>query len=60
MTIKIKNKLSQHFCKHEYWEGVISKDNIMFVNLSGDTYTMICVKCGKVKSERFVPTEREL
>lgn len=56
IAIKTKSRLAQMFCKHEYHEGTVSrKDDLPFFNLSGDTYTTICVKCGKIKSTRFVP-----
>jgi len=55
MEIKSKSKIAQMFCKHDYQEGTVSEPNSTpFFNLSGDTYTTICVKCGKVKSTRFV------
>ena len=54
MTITKKNKLQQLFCRHDYQEGTLSKPGTpVFFNLSGDTYTTVCTKCGKVKGTRF-------
>lgn len=51
-----KCKLKQLFCKHDYQEGVVSKPgDLPYLNLSGETATTICTKCGKIKGTRFVP-----
>lgn len=56
MEIKKKSKIRQRFCRHEWKEGILSEPGApMFSNLSGDTYTTICVKCGKIARRRFVP-----
>ena len=56
MKIKRKGKLAQFFCKHEFVEGVVSDPSKpIFFNLSGETITTICKKCGKIKGARFAP-----
>ena len=52
MTIKTKSFLAQLICKHDYREGMLGDGP--YFNLSGDKYTTICVKCGKIKGTRFV------
>lgn len=52
MEIKTKGKLAQLFCGHDYQEGIVG--NSPYFNLSGQTYTTICTKCGKIKSTRFI------
>ncbi len=55
MEIMQKNRLAQLFCHHEYVEGVVAPaKGPVFFNLSGETVTTICKKCGKVKGKRFV------
>lgn len=55
MKIKAKGRLAQLFCKHDYVQGVLSKPGApVFFNLSGETITTICCKCGKIKNTRFV------
>lgn len=55
MRVTKRNKILQLFCKHNYQEGMVSYSQTpTFFNLNGDTYTTICVKCGKIKSTRFV------
>lgn len=56
IEIRQRTKLGQFFCKHSYVEGIIHrKTDILFWNPNGDEYTTVCVKCGKIKSIRFVP-----
>lgn len=56
ITISNKNCVQQLFCSHIYEEGILSDiTKPYFVSLNGDTYTTICIKCGKVKGTRFVP-----
>lgn len=55
MEIKPKSRVAQLFCRHEYQTGIISRPGSGLVfNLSGETYTTVCVKCGKIKGTRFV------
>lgn len=55
MEIKTKGKVRQLFCRHNYQEGIVSKPGSpVFFNLSGETYTTICTKCGKIKGTRFI------
>lgn len=55
MKIKKKNKFAQLFCKHDYQTGILRKPNEpMFFNISGDTVTTVCAKCGKVKDSTFI------
>lgn len=55
MNITKKNIFKRLFCNHKYEEGIISKPgSLPLFNLSGDTYTTLCIKCGKIKSTRFV------
>lgn len=50
---KLFQKIKQLFCKHEYhWcreEGKIDK----FCVISGETYYLVCSKCGKIKDTMF-------
>lgn len=58
MEIKTKSKFKQLFCKHEYLEGNLQKkDGIKFTNISGETITVICKKCGKIKGSYFLEYE---
>jgi hypothetical protein len=55
MEIKTKNKFLQLLCNHHYHTGSLSTPNKpVFFNLNGDTYTTICVKCGKIKGAKFI------
>lgn len=55
--IKKSGNLKQLFCKHEYHEGTLQDPQAMFHRISGETYTTICTKCGKIKGTRFVEYE---
>jgi len=58
MEIRVKKWLGRLTCKHDYQEGVATNrrtgEPVLF-NISGETITTICVKCGKVKSSYFRP-----
>lgn len=55
MEIRKNNRLMQIFCRHDYQEGIVSRPGApVFFVLGGVRLTTICVRCGKVKSSRFM------